>query len=406
MTKIWTIAGVAGSFLLLAGCGSLANFNSLNREFKLTDGRSHFVDASARGVYVGTNAGVNDKAPGGTFLCTDPSPDAVTSYNATVAAALQTKAGTSGNINASDAASAAAIGVRTVGIEGLRDFSSELCLAEFSGRIDRWRADIDFNQQQRFMFGLLAIEELANSASPAAAGQKPNPGDGGSKSGDTPPPNPKDPKTAKSAASTLVAPGQQALVIPAAYELAASAAPASKSPAAKPPAKKTVKPKTQKSDQTGTPSSETATSPAAVVGSIAQELLSEDYTLSVCATYFADNIKDNPTFMAATGNPTTDLCRSIISQAQEYDDAARQVNVAYVQYCLAPTSFHANKEFCKSLGAQIDAEPTPGRLKTAETPVGRGGKLQQLYILKLDHVAPNELSTPPPPADSAPPVKQ
>jgi hypothetical protein len=122
----------------------------------------------------------------------------------------------------------------------------------------------------------------------------------------------------------------------------------------------------------------------------------------VCATYFADNIKDDPSFITRSGNPTTELCQSVIAQAKESNVAAAYASVAFVQNCLDPSRFGVNKDFCKFLGAQITSDTGGGTLKAENAPIGRGGKEMQLYsehyqALPSEFVPNAPVQTVPPP---------
>lgn len=140
------------------GACTLANLTSIHREFDLTLGRSQIIDAKQRAVYVSAP----DKN-GHVRVCSEPSPDALTLLAASGDLSASNANRTSVGASASVAESGGSIGLRTAGIQQLRDMTFRLCEAFLSGAIDRNSYDLQLRRYQNQLVVLLAIEQLTGA---------------------------------------------------------------------------------------------------------------------------------------------------------------------------------------------------------------------------------------------------
>ncbi len=141
---------LAGVLATTSGCALL---NSIHREFDLNDHKSQLIDVKQRSIIVSKD---------GERVCAEPSPDALSAY------ALAAQAAGNGGAQGAFAASetAASIGIRTAGIQLLRDAEYRLCEAFVSRGIDDEGYDIMMRRAQNNLIAFLAIEQLTGPVRP------------------------------------------------------------------------------------------------------------------------------------------------------------------------------------------------------------------------------------------------
>ncbi len=67
---MWRLLAICASCIALAGC-TLAEWNSIRREFQVEEGASQLIDAKQRAIIVSTDS------TNRTIVCAEPSPDAL-----------------------------------------------------------------------------------------------------------------------------------------------------------------------------------------------------------------------------------------------------------------------------------------------------------------------------------------
>jgi hypothetical protein len=141
---------------LCSGCG--ANFNSIHRSLDTSSGKGVLIDAKQRAVFVGQRVDGNNRPQ--TVVCPEPSPDALSAYAAELAAKSD-KIGL-GFAGASQE-SAASIGIRTSGLQALRDQIAYTCLSYMNGIIDHDEYELKSRRLQKHTIAYLAIEQLTGA---------------------------------------------------------------------------------------------------------------------------------------------------------------------------------------------------------------------------------------------------
>lgn len=166
-----------GTFLALlimsiAGC---ANLNSIYRTFDISDGESTMSDIRQRAILVAPNETITKKydptgkfvseehIKKGTFVCAEPSPDAMASLAYEVAAKGGYPGKASGELAFAMQDGAAFTGIRTQSIQLLRDFGYRLCESYMSGAISAAQYDLLMRRFQKNTVALLAIEQLTGA---------------------------------------------------------------------------------------------------------------------------------------------------------------------------------------------------------------------------------------------------
>lgn len=159
------------SILAISGC---ANWNSVYREFNISEGKSPMVDIRQRAVIVAPNKKTVEKLDKDgkviertifdrMFVCAEPSPDAM----ASLASELAMKGGVPekafGEVSLAMQDSAAFTGLRTQSIQLLRDFGYRLCESHLSGGINSQQYDLLMRRYQKNTVALLAIEQLTGA---------------------------------------------------------------------------------------------------------------------------------------------------------------------------------------------------------------------------------------------------
>lgn len=165
---------IAATAATLSGC-TLAEFNSINRQFNPTHGDSRLIDAKQRAIISHARLGKNgaDGKPAHFVVCAEPSPDAL---QATAAALEGSGAFDNGNAEgalqaaAGFSESAASIGLRTQSIQLLRDSYYRNCEGFANGALDEVAFNVVHQRFQNHTVALLAIEQLTGAAiAPAVA---------------------------------------------------------------------------------------------------------------------------------------------------------------------------------------------------------------------------------------------
>lgn len=166
--------------LLLAGCG---NFNSIHRDLNTNSGVGALVDIKQRAIIVGkriqnqTDASVEKQINTSTgsetnnttnnsaqfIVCAEPSPDALSAYVAEFAAKGELPNGVAAQLSGGTSEGAAFTGLRTYGIQVLRDAMYQNCQAHMNGALSPEDYAILARRNQRYMVALLAIEQLTGA---------------------------------------------------------------------------------------------------------------------------------------------------------------------------------------------------------------------------------------------------
>ena len=161
--KCLNLAALSLASLIISGCG--ANWNSIHREFNLSDGtfgkpESQLIDVKQRSILV------YDKE-GQTIVCAEPSPDALSVYASAVAAEVEQKSGASASITGSSTESGTAFGLRTQSIQLMRDSYYRACEAYVSDAITKETYDTLIRRLNNQAIAYLAIEQITSSAAKA-----------------------------------------------------------------------------------------------------------------------------------------------------------------------------------------------------------------------------------------------
>ncbi|MFZ5775766.1 MAG: hypothetical protein ACOY3Z_09815 [Thermodesulfobacteriota bacterium] len=151
--KIYSLAGVITIALVMTGC---ANLNSVHREIKVSEGSGALVDIKQRAIF----ASKDTKAPYGTIVCAEPSPDALSAYAAEIAAKADVPNKASVAISSAFQESSSFTGLRTQTIQLLRDSRYRDCEAYMNGALDGPQYDLQARRHQKLTIALMAIEQL------------------------------------------------------------------------------------------------------------------------------------------------------------------------------------------------------------------------------------------------------
>lgn len=141
----------------LTGC---ARMNSVYRDLDVDSGKGAMVDIKQRAFIVSRQtSGTETK----TIVCAEPSPDALSAYAAQLAAEANIPQQVSAKFAASFQESSSFVGLRTQSIQLLRDSLYRLCEGYMSGALDKGQYQWLTRRYQRYMVGLLAIEQLTGA---------------------------------------------------------------------------------------------------------------------------------------------------------------------------------------------------------------------------------------------------
>ncbi len=138
---------------LLTGCG---NFMSIHRSIDVDSGKGALIDIKQRGVFVSQHTTATGTE---TFVCAEPSPDAMAAYAAETSLSVPEKV----QIANAMQEGATFTGLRTQSIQLLRDGMYRLCEARMSGAIDNGEYNLLIRRYQKNMVALLAIEQLTGT---------------------------------------------------------------------------------------------------------------------------------------------------------------------------------------------------------------------------------------------------
>ncbi|MCG6577201.1 hypothetical protein EGM97_21115 [Pseudomonas sp. AF32] len=156
----------------IAGC---ANLNSIYRTFDISRGESSMSDIRQRAILVAPNETMTKKYDStgkfvseehikkGTFVCAEPSPDAMASLAYELAAKGGYPGKASGELAFAMQDGAAFTGIRTQSIQMLRDFGYRLCESYMSGAISAAQYELLMRRFQKNTVALLAIEQLTGT---------------------------------------------------------------------------------------------------------------------------------------------------------------------------------------------------------------------------------------------------
>lgn len=157
-TKLLTF--VALLVLFLSGC---ANFNSVHRNFNISNGNGALIDIKQRAIIASVVKTKNgDVETTETRVCAEPSPDSLSAYAAELAAKADNGQAAAG-FSAAFQESAAFVGLRTQSIQLLRDASYRLCESYLNGAIEKEEYSWLLRRFQRNMLVLLAVEQLTGT---------------------------------------------------------------------------------------------------------------------------------------------------------------------------------------------------------------------------------------------------
>lgn len=151
--KVFALLAAA---LALQGC---ANPMSIYRPLDTASGKGALIDIKQRAIVAGQRPGPTTGTTT-TVVCTEPSPDALASYAAELAAKSD-KAGA--ELGAAVREGAAFVGLRTSSIQLLRDQLFYSCLSFMNGAIDKLQYELMSRRYQRQVVALMAIEQLTGA---------------------------------------------------------------------------------------------------------------------------------------------------------------------------------------------------------------------------------------------------
>ncbi|MGK0270135.1 MAG: hypothetical protein ACI88H_000770 [Cocleimonas sp.] len=142
-----------GILIFLTACG---NLSSIHRPLNVDDGTGALIDIKQRGIIVSKNvSGSNTQ----TFVCAEPSPDAMSAYAAETSLSVPEKVKLANAFQEGTSFT----GLRTQSIQLLRDGMYRLCEARLSGALDNSEYNLLLRRYQKNMVALLAIEQLTGT---------------------------------------------------------------------------------------------------------------------------------------------------------------------------------------------------------------------------------------------------
>jgi hypothetical protein len=152
--------------LTLCGCAELSTYNKANSnedKSQLT-----FIDAKQRVIYsapkLSDNQGKSTTAEDRVrMFCAEPSPDALSAYAASLGLSLSLQGKGDASVNQAFSESAANIGVRTAGIQALRDITFRNCESYLNGGITAFGLETMQRRFQSTLVSVLAIEQLTGA---------------------------------------------------------------------------------------------------------------------------------------------------------------------------------------------------------------------------------------------------
>jgi len=147
---------VALAAVSLPGC---ANFNSIYRELKTSEGSGALIDIKQRAII----AAKNDQAPFKVVVCAEASPDSLSAYAAELVGKADLPNGVSAQLASAFHESASFTGLRTQSIQLLRDSMYRTCEAFMNGAITQGQYDLLARRYQKHTVALLAIEQMTGA---------------------------------------------------------------------------------------------------------------------------------------------------------------------------------------------------------------------------------------------------
>lgn len=144
---------------MAVSAGGCANFNSVYRDLKTSEGTGALIDIKQRAII----ATKNDAAPYKVVVCAEPSPDSLSAYAAELAAKTDLPEGVSAQLSGAFQESASYTGLRTQSIQLLRDSMYRTCEAYMNGAITQGQYDLLARRYQKHTVALLAIEQLTGA---------------------------------------------------------------------------------------------------------------------------------------------------------------------------------------------------------------------------------------------------
>jgi hypothetical protein len=139
--------------------GGCANFTSVYRPFKTSEGAGALIDIKQRAIITAKS----DDAPYKVAVCAEPSPDSLSAYAAEFAAKADLPNGVATQLLSGFQEGAAYTGLRTQSIQLLRDSLYRICEAYMNGAITREQYDLLVRRYQKYTVALLAIEQLTGA---------------------------------------------------------------------------------------------------------------------------------------------------------------------------------------------------------------------------------------------------
>src|SRR5919108_6239520 len=114
------LLALVGLAIIAVGC---ANFNSVHRDFKVSEGTGALIDIKQRAILVSKDT----NNPSQIIVCAEPSPDSLSAYAAEIAAKAQLPNGVAAQLSSAFQESSSFTGLRTQSIQLLRDSLYRIC---------------------------------------------------------------------------------------------------------------------------------------------------------------------------------------------------------------------------------------------------------------------------------------
>lgn len=153
MTRFLRMTAILALGWGVAGCDGLGT-KSFNK-FNIADGNSISIDATQRVILVAPG-----QKDGKTYVCAEPSPDAITALAAQLALKGSAPQGPAGELAASFLQSAASIGLRTQTIQILRDLLYRACEARINQLVEKAHLKTILCGIDDLTLGIVAIDGL------------------------------------------------------------------------------------------------------------------------------------------------------------------------------------------------------------------------------------------------------
>lgn len=152
---------------ILCGCAELTTYNKVRLNDDNDKSQLSFIDAKQRVIYSAPKFLKNSTTPTDEdrkrMFCAEPSPDALSAYAASLGVSLSLPTKGELGVNHAFAESAANIGIRTAGIQALRDITFRNCESYMNGGITGFGLETMQRRFQSTLVSVLAIEQLTGA---------------------------------------------------------------------------------------------------------------------------------------------------------------------------------------------------------------------------------------------------